>query len=76
MIDHLVTHVGVHRVEASTDPRNVASNRVLERLGFTREGVKRESYWLGDDVSDDAMWGLLAREWRAATACDPTVAKP
>ena len=65
MIEHLVADVGVHRIEASTHPRNVASNRVLERLGFTLEGVKRESYWLGDAVSDDAMWGLLAREWRA-----------
>ena len=38
MIEHLVTEVGVHRIEASTDPRNAASNRVLERLGFSARG--------------------------------------
>jgi aminoglycoside 6'-N-acetyltransferase len=43
----------------------VASNRVLERLGFRLEGVKRESYWVEDVVTDDAIWGLLARDWRA-----------
>ncbi len=74
MIDHLVNDVRVHRLEASTDPRNLASNRVLERLGFALEGVKRESYWLGDTVSDDAMWGLLARDW--AQNRHSTVAKP
>jgi len=64
MIDHLVHVIGVHRIEASTHPENVASNRVLERLGFSLEGIKRESYWVEDVVSDDAMWGLLARDWR------------
>lgn len=64
MIEHLVESVGVHRIEASTHPDNIASNRVLERLGFTLEGIKRESYWVEDTVTDDAMWGLLARDWR------------
>ena len=65
LIDYLVDSRGVHRVEASTDPANAASIRVLQRLGFTAEGVKRESYWRGDEVMDDAVFGLLAREWRA-----------
>jgi len=63
IIDHLVEEIGVHRLEASTHPDNAASNRVLERLGFTLEGVKKESYWVADVVSDDAIWGLLARDW-------------
>lgn len=65
LIDHLVHVTGVHRLEASTHPDNVASNRVLERLGFRLEGIKRESYWVEDVVTDDAIWGLLARDWRA-----------
>ncbi|MGC4175269.1 GNAT family N-acetyltransferase [Demequina sp.] len=64
-IDHLVDDLHLHRIEASTHPDNIASNRVLERLGFTREGTKRESYWVGDTVTDDALWGLLARDWPA-----------
>ena len=68
LVDHLVTELRVHRLEASTHPDNIASNRVLERLGFTLEGIRRESYWVEDVVTDDAVWGLLARDW--------TVAKP
>ena len=65
LIDHLVAVHGVHRIEASTHPENIRSIRVLERLGFQHEGVKREAYWVEDEVSDDAMFGLLAREWIA-----------
>ena len=66
MIDHLVTVVGVHRLEAETDPRNEASGRVLRRLGFALEGIRREAYLLDGVVSDSAIWGLLARDWRGA----------
>ncbi len=65
LIDHLVDTVGVHRIEAATHPRNERSIRVLGRLGFRAEGVKREAYWVEDEVSDDAIFGLLAREWIA-----------
>ena len=68
MVDHLVTEVGVHRLEAEIDPRNEASARVLKRLGFTLDGVKREAYLLDGVVSDSAFWGLLAREWRPEPA--------
>lgn len=61
--DYVVDVLGVHRIEAVTDPDNIPSARVLERLGFQHEGTKRESYWVGDRITDDAMYGLLAREW-------------
>jgi len=64
MIAHLIDALGVHRIEAETDPRNTASARVLERLGLAPEGVRRENYWRGDTVSDSAYWGVLARDWR------------
>jgi RimJ/RimL family protein N-acetyltransferase len=60
---YLVESVGVHRLAAETHPDNVASIRVLERLGFAAEGIRRESYWVDDVVSDDAMFGMLARDW-------------
>ena len=55
---------GLHRVEADIDPRNLASVRTLEHLGFAREGLFRERWRVGDEVTDSLMMGLLAHEWR------------
>ena len=58
----------LNRVEADIDPRNVPSARALERLGFTREGHLRERWIVAGEISDSWIYGLLAREWRAARA--------
>lgn len=56
---------GLHRVTAYVDTENVASQRVLERLGFQREGTVRhaarhpERGW-----RDHYLYGLLAGELR------------
>lgn len=55
--------LGLHRVEADIDPRNRASARSLERLGFRQEGLLRERWIVAGEVSDSAVYGLLAREW-------------
>lgn len=55
----------LHRLEADIDPRNAASAKTLERLGFCREGLLRERWIVEGEVSDSAVYGLLASEWRA-----------
>lgn len=60
---HAFGAMQLHRVEADIDPRNVASCRLIERLGFVREGLQRERWFVGDDVQDSALYGLLAREF-------------
>jgi len=55
----------VNRVEAELDTRNAASARVLEKLGFVREGTKREDCIVEGEVSDSWIYGLLRRDWEA-----------
>lgn len=54
----------LNRVQAETDTRNAASARVLEKLGFVREGTLREDCVVDGVVSDSWVFGLLRREWR------------
>jgi RimJ/RimL family protein N-acetyltransferase len=54
----------LNRVQAQTDTRNVASARVLEKLGFVREGTLREDCVVNGEVSDSWVYGLIRREWR------------
>ena len=65
LLDWGFGHVGLNRVSADIDPRNTASARALERLGFTREGHLRERWIVGGEVCDSWIYGLLAREWKA-----------
>jgi ribosomal-protein-alanine N-acetyltransferase len=55
----------LNRVEADIDPRNDASARALERLGFQREGLMRERWIVAGEICDTAFYGLLKREWDA-----------
>jgi ribosomal-protein-alanine N-acetyltransferase len=57
----------LNRVQAEADTRNVASARVLEKLGFMREGTLREDCIVNGDVSDSWVYGLLRREWQPSS---------
>ena len=59
------TQLQLNRLEADIDPRNAASARTLERLGFQKEGFLRERWIVNGEVSDTALYGLLQRDWRA-----------
>ncbi|MBQ1090449.1 GNAT family N-acetyltransferase [Streptomyces sp. B93] len=61
----------LNRVQAEADTRNVASARVLEKLGFVREGTLREDCVVNGEVSDSWVFGLLRREWRPSPAPVP-----
>jgi len=64
LLDFGFGELDLNRIEADIDPRNSASARTLERLGFTKEGYLRERWIVGEEVSDTALYGLLRREWR------------
>ena len=65
MLDWGFGHLDLNRVEADIDPRNAASARALERLGFKREGHLRERWIVGGEVCDSWIYGLLAADWKA-----------
>jgi len=63
LIQYGFEQLDLNRIEADIDPRNEASARSLERLGFRREGLLRERWIVGTEVSDTALYGLLRAEW-------------
>jgi aminoglycoside 6'-N-acetyltransferase len=68
VLERLFAEDGLHRVSAECDARNEASARLLERVGFRREGRRRAHTWIKGEWTDDLLFGLLADEWRAARA--------
>jgi [ribosomal protein S5]-alanine N-acetyltransferase len=65
LVDHSFATLGLHRVEADIDPRNAGSIRLVERLGFKKEGHLRERYFVAGDIQDSVIYGLLAPDWRS-----------
>jgi RimJ/RimL family protein N-acetyltransferase len=58
--------LSLRRLEAEVDPRNVASAKVLNRLGFVQEGLLRERWALKGEICASTLYGLLRHEWDAA----------
>lgn len=63
VLDRLFRLQGLQRVSAICDARNLRSARLLERVGFHREGLRPAYTWLKDEWTDDLLYGLLARQW-------------
>ena len=55
--------LNMHRIEADVDPRNAASVRALERMGFQREGYLRERWHVNGEIQDAYFYGLLKPDW-------------
>ncbi len=62
LLTHAREGMGLRRLEADVDPRNTASLRCIERLGFVREGYCRERWVVGGEVQDAVLLGLLLRD--------------
>jgi len=64
--DWVLGDLGLGRLQARTSVGNVASERVLERVGFRREGLARSGFVLPVTRQwvDTTMWSLLPGELR------------
>ncbi len=63
VVEYLFEGRWVHRVFGQLHPDNRASAQVLERCGLLFEGHTRGSFWEGDEVSDDWIYGMLRQDW-------------
>ena len=68
VVEHAFGVMALRRLEADVDPRNLASLRLLDRLGFAREGLLRERWQVDGGTQDSLICGLLERDYVAAMA--------
>lgn len=53
----------LNRIEAFVGPTNTPSLKLVERMGFTQEGIMREHYCRDGQTEDSIVFALLRREW-------------
>jgi len=63
MIGYGFEEMGLHRIEALTDPKNTGSIALLRKIGFRQEGVLREDTFFRGRFVDDVCFSLLKPEW-------------
>ena len=56
--------LNLHRIFATCDPRNMASERVLQKIEMRYEGRMRETAFIRDGWRDSLLYSLLEQEWR------------
>jgi ribosomal-protein-alanine N-acetyltransferase len=59
--------VGVHRLEARATVRNGRGNGALRKIGAVQEGLLRKAFFRNGEYVDQALWTILAEDWRATT---------
>ncbi|MBF6673254.1 GNAT family protein [Glutamicibacter sp. FBE19] len=63
LADYLFAHYPRHRIQATTAAGNIAEQRSLEKAGFSREGVIRQSQWRHGRWHDQHIYSLLRHEF-------------
>jgi ribosomal-protein-alanine N-acetyltransferase len=53
----------LHRVQAAVMPRNSASLRVLEKVGYRREGFSERYLYIAGRWEDHVLYAMTAEEW-------------
>ena len=78
VLRHAFRRLGLHRLEANIQPGNVASRRLVRRLGFRKEGFSPRYLKVGGRWRDHERWAIVREAWapgRAGAAGGPASAR-
>jgi ribosomal-protein-alanine N-acetyltransferase len=74
VLDFVFETIGVHRLEARAAIQNGRGNGALRKIGAVQEGILRRSFLRNGQYMDQALWSILADDWRASlVASVPTI---
>ena len=59
---HLIHDLGYHRLQLEIYGFNERAQQHADRVGYTREGVKRKAYWRHGGWADGVLYSLLAED--------------
>ena len=63
LIDHALSKLGLNRIEAVHDIRNIASGKVMEKSGMRYEGIGRQEVKVKGNYIDRARYAILREDW-------------
>ena len=75
LVDYGFEQMNLNRIEATSDPGNLRSIRLMERCGFRKEGLLRQRFYYKAAFHDDVMFSILKDDWRATRKSRPHLQK-
>jgi RimJ/RimL family protein N-acetyltransferase len=79
LVAYLFEHTRVERIQATTDPTNIAERTCLDRIGFGLDGTVRRAQWRQGRWHDQLLYSILRPEWptpATAPPARPSVTQP
>ena len=64
MVDYLFLSRDTMRIQACTDKRNLASQKVLDKAGFKKEGTMRKYLFIRGELRDALLYSILREDWK------------
>ena len=64
IVDYLFLSKELVRVQAFTDVNNFASQKVLEKAGFKKEGIIRKNSFIRGEWKDGCLFSIIREEWK------------
>ena len=75
MVDYLFLTKDIVRIQATTHIKNVISQKILEKIGFKREGTMRKCYFNRGEWTDMFIFSILREEWKEPKILTKTTAQ-
>lgn len=63
VIDYIFLEIGLNRIEASHSVNNIASGRVLEKVGMVLEGYAKDYYFCNSGFQDSKLWAITKKDY-------------
>jgi ribosomal-protein-alanine N-acetyltransferase len=63
ILDYGFNTMSLNRIEACIGPANIASQSLIKKYGFTREGLLRQHYIREGEIQDSLIFSLLKEEY-------------
>lgn len=64
MVNYLFLSRDIVRIQAPTETKNIASQKALEKAGFSKEGIMRKSWYIRGSYRDMYLYSILREDWK------------
>ena len=67
ILEYGFKEMGLNRIQAIIDSKNIRSINLIQRLGFKKEGVFRQRSYFRGQFLDDVCFSILRKEWEESS---------